>query len=74
MKKDVILLALISSLVMANASHAADLISVQGLEPANAEAYKLWGFIQPTYTYIQARPIAGLGGTVAGYKWPTTNA
>ncbi|MFA5170691.1 MAG: hypothetical protein WC426_03915 [Sulfuriferula sp.] len=68
MKKNVLLLALISGFGIANVSHAADWMSVQGLEPANAGAYKLWGFIQPTYTYIQAQPISGLGGTIAGYN------
>jgi hypothetical protein len=68
MKKYALPLALISGLVISNTSHAADWMSIQGLEPANAGTYKIWGFIQPTYTYIKASPVTGLGGTISGYN------
>lgn len=62
MKRFALPLALISGLAITNVSHAADWMSVQGLEPANAEAYKIWGFLQPTYTYIDSKPVTGLQG------------
>lgn len=68
MKKYALPLALISGLAISNVSHAADWISIQGLEPANAPAYKIWGFLQPTYTYIRASPIQGLQGGISGYN------
>ncbi|WP_124948487.1 hypothetical protein [Sulfuriferula thiophila] len=68
MKRFALPLALISGLAITNVSHAADWMSVQGLEPANAEAYKIWGFLQPTYTYIDSKPVTGLGGSISGYN------
>ena len=68
MKKYALPLALLSGLFTVHASHAADWISVQGLEPAAAPEYKIWGFVQPTYTYIRASPIQGLAGGISGYN------
>ena len=68
MKKHAIAIALAASLTTPALVHAADWISLQGLEPANAPSYKIWGFVQPTYTYIRAEPIRGLGGSISGYN------
>lgn len=68
MKKHAIAIALAASLTTPALVHAADWISLQGLEPANAPSYKIWGFVQPTYTYIRAEPIRGLGGGISGYN------
>ena len=68
MKKRAIAIALTASLTTPALVHAADWISLQGLEPANAPSYKIWGFVQPTYTYIRAEPIRGLGGGISGYN------
>ncbi|HEX7972252.1 MAG TPA: porin, partial [Thiobacillus sp.] len=38
---------------------------VLATEPANAPAIKPFGFVQPTYTVINADPLAGMGGAAA---------
>lgn len=43
-------------------THAANWVDVIATEPANAPAFKPFGFVQPTYTYIDASPLSGLGG------------
>lgn len=68
MKKYALPLALLSGLAISNTSQAADWITVQGTEPAAAPTYKIWGFLQPTYTYIRASPVTGLGGGISGYN------
>lgn len=44
---------------------AANWVDVIATEPANAPAIKPFGFIQPTYTYLDADPLAGMGGAAA---------
>jgi phosphate-selective porin len=44
---------------------AANWVDVIATEPANASVYKPFGFVQPTYTYIDADPLAGMGGAAA---------
>ena len=46
-------------------AHAANWVDVLATEPADAPAIKPFGFVQPTYTYIDADPLAGLGGAAA---------
>lgn len=41
---------------------AANWVDVIATEPANAAAIKPFGFIQPTYTYLDADPLSGMGG------------
>lgn len=43
-------------------THAANWVDVIGTEPADAPHIKPFGFIQPTYTYIDASPLSGMGG------------
>ena len=42
-------------------AHAANWVDVLATEPADAPAIKPFGFVQPTYTYIDADPLTGLG-------------
>lgn len=46
-------------------AHAANWVDVIATEPANTPAIKPFGFVQPTYTYIDADPLAGMGGAAA---------
>lgn len=46
-------------------AHAANWVDVIATEPADAPAIKPFGFVQPTYTYIDADPLAGMGGAAA---------
>jgi predicted porin len=68
MKKYALPLALLSGLSISGASHATDWITLQGTEPANASTAKIWGFLQPTYTYINSEPVTGLQGAAATYN------
>lgn len=68
MKKHTVKLALAAILVAPTFVQAADWMSVQGVEPANTPNYKIWGFVQPTYTYVRAEPVRGLGGAISGYN------
>lgn len=60
-----------SSLIMlavsglSQTAEAANWVDLTASEPANAPAFKPWGFIQPTYTYIDADPLSGMGGAAA---------
>jgi hypothetical protein len=44
---------------------ATNWLQLQGNEPPNAPAFRWGGFIQPTYTHIQASPVNGLQGAPA---------
>lgn len=44
---------------------ATNWLQVQGNEAADAPGYRFSGFLQPTYTYIDAAPISGLQGATA---------
>lgn len=46
-------------------AQAANWLQLQGNEAPGAPAARLSGFVQPTYTYIDAAPIAGLQGASA---------
>lgn len=46
-------------------AHAANWVDAIATEPANTPAIKPFGFVQPTYTYIDADPLAGMGGAAA---------
>lgn len=43
-------------------AQAANWVDVIGTEAADAPSIKPFGFIQPTYTYLDADPLAGMGG------------
>ena len=43
-------------------AHAANWVDVLATEPADAPAVRPFGFVQPTYTAIDAEPLAGMGG------------
>ena len=48
---------------------------LQGNEAPNAPAFRVFGFVQPTYTYIDAAPISTLQGAAAVFngKYSTLN-
>jgi hypothetical protein len=46
-------------------AQATNWLQLQGNEPPNASALRLFGFIQPTYTYIAAQPVTTLQGVAA---------
>lgn len=71
--------ALLLAAGMSFQAHATNWLQVQGNEVAGAPLVKLSGFVQPTYTYIDAVPIKGLRGatnvnngefTVLNLNWP----
>lgn len=51
--------------VFSFSAQATNWLQLQGNEPPNAPALRLFGFIQPTYTYIAAQPITTLQGAAA---------
>ena len=53
-------LIMLAVLGLSQGAHAANWLELQGNEPANAPTFKLWGFLQPTYTYDKADKISGL--------------
>jgi hypothetical protein len=54
---------LVASLPLA--ANAANWVDFLASEPADSPKAKLFGFIQPVYTYYDAEPLAGLGGAAA---------
>lgn len=59
---------------LSTGAHAANWQQLQGNEPKDTGYYKFWGFFQPTYTYIDADPIQGLGGAAAPFNGQLTAA
>lgn len=61
--------------VLSGAACASNWLQLQGNEPADAAAFKVLGFVQPSYTYIDAGPISGLQGASAAHngKYSTLN-
>jgi hypothetical protein len=55
-------LIMLAILGLSQGAQAANWLELQGNEPANAQTFKLWGFLQPTYTYNKADKISGLVG------------
>ncbi|MFA5825387.1 MAG: porin [Gallionellaceae bacterium] len=45
--------------------HASNWLQLQGNEAPNAPAFRVFGFVQPSYTYIDAKPVSGLQGASA---------
>lgn len=58
-------LIMLAIMGLSQTAEAANWVDAQGNEPANAPAFKPWGYIQPTYTYIDAGPLSGMGGAAA---------
>lgn len=58
-------IALLLAACLPMTTHAANWVDVLATEPADAPAVKPFGFVQPTYTYIDADPLAGMGGAAA---------
>jgi hypothetical protein len=49
-------------------AQATNWLQLQGNEPPLGPKFKLFGFVQPTYTYIDADPISGLVGANAAFN------
>lgn len=68
MKKAILAGAMLAAVGHAPASFATNWFQLQNNEQPGAPAYTLWGFIQPTYTYIDAKTVQGItapAGTAA---------
>ena len=50
------------------AAHGANWLQVQGNEPPASGPFKAFGFLQPTYTHVDADPIQGLLGAAAPFN------
>lgn len=66
MKQKILVALLIAALPVS--AHAANWLQLQGTEPPNSGYFKLFGFLQPSYTYIDADPIQGLTGAAAPFN------
>ncbi len=49
-------------------AHAANWLQLQGNEAPDSGHFKPFGFLQPTYTYVDADPIQGLQGAAAPFN------
>lgn len=49
-------------------AYAVNWFQLQGNEAPGAPAYKIWGFAQPTYTWIKGTPVTGLLGAASAYN------
>lgn len=56
-------------------AHASNWLRLQGNEAPDAPAFRMFGFVQPTYTYIDAQPVTGIQGAAAIHngKYTTLN-
>lgn len=59
--------ALLAGLVACSAQ-ASNWLQLQGNEAPNAPAFRLFGFVQPSYTFIDAGPASGLKGASAAFN------
>ncbi|MDD2915132.1 MAG: porin [Gallionella sp.] len=49
-------------------AQASNWLGLQGNEAPDAPMFRVFGFVQPTYTYIDAKPISGLQGASAAHN------
>ncbi|MDP1929665.1 MAG: porin [Thiobacillus sp.] len=66
MKQKILATLLLTALPMG--VHAANWLQLQGNEAPDSGYFKLFGFLQPTYTYIDADPVQGLQGSAAPFN------
>lgn len=61
--------------VLSGAACASNWLQLQGNEPAGAAPFRVQGFVQPSYTHIDAGSISGLQGASAAHngKYSTLN-
>lgn len=61
--------------ILSYPASATNWLQLQGNEAADAPVFRTFGFIQPTYTYIDAQPVATLQGAPAAFngKYSTLN-
>jgi hypothetical protein len=53
------------TVVFSCTAQASNWLQLQGNEAPNAPAFRVFGFVQPTYTYIDAEPLTTLQGATA---------
>lgn len=68
------LLALLLAAGCLQTAEAANWLQLQGNEAPDAPFARFSGFVQPTYTYIDAAPVSGLQGASAIYNGSYTTA
>lgn len=64
MKKKILVTALLAALGHIPSASAVNWLQLQNSEAAGAEAFRYFGFIQPTYTYNQGGAVTGIPSTV----------
>ncbi len=60
MKKTILATAVVAACAHAPASFATNWFQLQNNEQPGAAPYNFWGFIQPTYTHVDASPVNGI--------------
>jgi len=68
MKSRLTLVGALVALACTNPVQATNWLQVQGNEPANAPLFKPFGFLQPTFTFLDDNPVTGLQGAAAIYN------
>jgi hypothetical protein len=68
MKRTLMITGAAVTLACSNPALATNWLQVQGNESADAPLFKPFGFLQPTYTRIDAEPVTGLAGAAAAYN------
>jgi hypothetical protein len=56
------------AMFISGTTHGSNCLQLQGSEAPNAPAFRVFGFIQPTYTYIDAQLVTTLQGAAAVYN------
>lgn len=64
MKKTILAAAMAATCGHAPATFATNWFQLQNNEQAGAAPYTFWGFVQPTYTYIESSTVTGIPATV----------
>ncbi|MFA6970460.1 MAG: porin [Gallionella sp.] len=59
------LTAVLLTLAFSWPAQASNWLQLQGNEAPNAPSFRVFGFVQPTYSHIDARPVTGLQGAAA---------
>jgi hypothetical protein len=62
------ILATLLIAILPAAAHGANWLQIQGNEPPASGPFKPFGFLQPTYTHVDADPIQGLLGAAAPFN------
>lgn len=60
--------AVLLAMVLSGPAQATNWLQLQGNEAPDAPAFRAFGFIQPTYTYIDADPVSDLKGLASAFN------